>query len=398
MPQAYTISNQNGPAVSRGHNIRDPRSIKNQDHILPNGEHETWHDEKLKDAYTRIFKDAIDDYNQTARKDRRINNYYKDICENKKKNAVYEVIMTIGNRGMKIDPNIGKDILKEFVDDWKDRNPSLEMVGAYYHADEYDPETGIFGTPHVHIDYVPVAHNCERGPKVQTSLTAAFEEMGYKGSGPKNTAQMKWQRSERDAFEKICNKHGIKVSEKQRDERHHLDTEIYKKTKKLESMQEKTNMMEEYTSAMDDKIRNLDNEYDELSERLEEIRAIPISEEKVRANSTVKSTPEGPVVEVRMDDFIQMQVALFDLQEAKKRESKKDDEIARLNEEKERLNRTLTDTTDNFRQLGFYFQDYSKHVKKKAPKLNEEATAVAIKEQSERNKIRKPKIKDEEIR
>lgn len=45
-----------------------------------------------------------------------------------------------------------KKILKDYVQDWKRRNPNLEMIGAYYHNDEQGKQ------PHVHIDYVPVAH------------------------------------------------------------------------------------------------------------------------------------------------------------------------------------------------------------------------------------------------
>jgi hypothetical protein len=380
MPQAYSISNQNGPAVSRGHNIRDPRSIKNQEHIMEGGEFEIWHDEKPREAYKRLFQDSVNEYNTRVKKSSRIDNYYKEVSSDKKKNVAYEVIMTIGNRNFQVDKEVGKEILKEFVDDWQKRNPNLEMIGAYYHADEYDPETGIFGTPHVHIDYVPVAHNCTRGPKTQNSLRAAFEEMGYYSSGPKNTAQMKWQRSERAAFEKICNEHGISIAEKKRDERHHLDTDIYKKTKKLESLQERTGAMEEYSSAVSEKIRSMEDEIDELTERLETIRSIPLTEEQVRKEKPVKNTPDGNVVEVPVDEYMRLRVAFFDAMEEKKKREEKDDEYARLKEENEKLSGTLKETSDSFRQLGQIFKSYKNHVKEMDPKLNEEANRISMNE------------------
>ena len=38
--------------------------------------------------------------------------------------------------GLGIDEKTQREILKEFVDGWRERNPNLELIGAYYHADE----------------------------------------------------------------------------------------------------------------------------------------------------------------------------------------------------------------------------------------------------------------------
>lgn len=46
------------------------------------------------------------------------------------------------------------------------------MIGAYYHQDE--PQ----GTPHLHIDYICVAE-CNRGMKLQNSLTRALAAQGF---------------------------------------------------------------------------------------------------------------------------------------------------------------------------------------------------------------------------
>ena len=91
MPQAYSISNQNGPAVSRGHNIRDPRSIKNQEHIKEGGEFEIWHDEKPREAYKRLFQDSVNDYNTRVKKSSRIDNYYKEVSRYYKSKSRLEI-------------------------------------------------------------------------------------------------------------------------------------------------------------------------------------------------------------------------------------------------------------------------------------------------------------------
>ena len=235
---AYTISNHNGPVAARGHNIRNPKSIRNQLHILPNGEYAIWVDETPRHAYKRLFGPSVKRYNTKQKSkghpEREISNYYNSIAGNKQKNTVYETIITIGNRDNRVDDETGKAIMQDYVNEWQERNPNLAIIGAYYHADEFDPETGIFGTPHVHIDYIPIAYNRKRGLETQNSLSGALAQMGFSSSGYNNTSIMKWQRSERFVLKQICQRHGIDVVEKAKEKRHHLDTEAYKKLKESE--------------------------------------------------------------------------------------------------------------------------------------------------------------------
>lgn len=62
--------------------------------------------------------------------------------------------------------------MQEFVSTWQERNPNLELIGAYYHADEQ-------GEPHIHLDYIPVAHGYKRGLETQTGLVKALQEQGF---------------------------------------------------------------------------------------------------------------------------------------------------------------------------------------------------------------------------
>ena len=68
--------------------------------------------------------------------------------------------------------DLGKVIKQQFVQEWQERNPNLALIGAYYHADEQ-------GEPHVHLDYVPVAHGYTKGMDTQAGLVKAFGEMGF---------------------------------------------------------------------------------------------------------------------------------------------------------------------------------------------------------------------------
>ena len=217
-----TISTHNGSAVAREHNIRNPKVVSKEAHIKPNGKFEIWHDEKPRDAYNRLFGQALEEYNnKQKRSDRKIKDYYRHICNDKVKHPVYEMIVAIGNRDNTIDEEKGYFILRAFYDTWKKRNPNLELIGAYYHADED-------GVPHVHIDYIPVATGYVNGMTTQSALVKALGQQGFTKEG-KETAQIKWERRENAELEKWCNAFGIEEIDHPRIEgRKHIDTERYK--------------------------------------------------------------------------------------------------------------------------------------------------------------------------
>lgn len=229
-----TISTHNGSAAHRGHNVRDRWAVEGQGHIDPalSGNNLILHDEKPREAYHRIFGEALQRYNEKQdRPERRIRDYYSHIEKDAKKNAVYEMIVQVGDRNdTGVDAPAERDCLIQFYEGWKARNPNLECIGAYLHADEKD------GTVHMHIDYVPVAHGYKRGMETQTGLVKALGEMGFHKQG-RETAQIQWERRENEALEAICREHGIEVEHPDRQEKH-LDTKLYKVKKELEQAQE----------------------------------------------------------------------------------------------------------------------------------------------------------------
>lgn len=219
-----TIATHHGSKVAREHNLRNPKVASKEEHIVQDGEHETWLDESPRKAYRRIFGDAQKEYNdKQTREDRKIRSYYDKIACDGKKHPVYE--MVVGVYGEGISDELKKQIMKEYIAGWKERNPNMELIGVYWHNDEK-------GGAHLHIDYIPVARECTRGMRVQTGQKAALGEMGIKG-GPKRTAQVIWQSMENKTLENICNAHGITVEHPQRDgvAHAHLETSLYKVAK-----------------------------------------------------------------------------------------------------------------------------------------------------------------------
>ena len=108
---------------------------------------------------------------RNKRPDRKIRNYHAEVKKSARKHDVYEMVAQVGSKDNAPDEKLGYKILREYADGWEERNPNLEAIGIYYHADEP-------GAPHVHIDYVPVAHGYSRGPGMQASLTKALREQG----------------------------------------------------------------------------------------------------------------------------------------------------------------------------------------------------------------------------
>lgn len=227
----YTIAVHNGSTVSREHNRRNPTVINKEPHINPNGDYEIWQDVNPRTAYEQLFGDAVADYNsRQKRSDRKIKDYYDDICHDKNKHVAYECIVGVYS-DKDSDPlplSLNKKILEEYVRRWEERNPNLHLIGAYYHNDEQGKQ------PHIHLDYVPVAHGYKRGLHTQNGLVKALGEQGYTKSG-RETAQMQWQAAERDALEEICFIYaGISVDHPQAGKGTvHLHTQAYKAKQEL---------------------------------------------------------------------------------------------------------------------------------------------------------------------
>lgn len=201
----YTCSFHHGTECSSAHNRRERKEA----HIDPNGLHETWVDESLESAYARIFGEALEEYNaKQKRDDRKIKSYLSNVRQNTKLNAVYECITQIGNEKVHPSDDQAKAILKDYLESFKKRNASLELVGAYFHADE------IGGCPHMHMDYIPVAKGNKTGLKVRNNLNSALKALGYETEfkdGRMISAEMKFQEAERDDLIAICKKYGFEI-------------------------------------------------------------------------------------------------------------------------------------------------------------------------------------------
>ena len=236
MKKQITISVHNGTKVSRAHNMRNRKVTDKEPHIDRNGWYAVWRDEPLRDAYTRIFGKAQEEFNlKQTRNDRRIVDYLSNVQKSAKQHAVYETIITLGNVDEHPAPHESYEILQQVYGEWKKNYPNLAVVGAYFHADEK-------GAPHIHIDYVPIAHGYKKGMGVQNGLVKAFGEMGFVLKG-KDTAQIQWQRDLKSKVTELAKERGFKVVEPTVKRKKHVETALYKLEKQVPALREERNRL-----------------------------------------------------------------------------------------------------------------------------------------------------------
>ena len=278
----YSISFHQGRQVSRDHNRREENAIKHQEHIFKGGNFEVWRDEAIEAAFDRIFGDEIARYNsEQGRKKLKIDNYFQYVSKKKQVSPAYEIIVAVGNRRSKPEGETCKAVLKEYVDSFQERNPSLIVIGAYYHADEYDPKTGIFGTPHVHLDYIPVATGYKTGLRMRVSRHRAIENQVLQSGSKGGTSLFAWQQTEREELIKICRQHAITITTKKEGKREHLDTDLYKVMKEIERLEDEIAKLEEkkyqqelsiaVNAAEIDRQENIINKSSQVNKQLEEV-------------------------------------------------------------------------------------------------------------------------------
>ena len=237
-----TISTHFGHQVSTEHNRRNRKITDKESHIDPSGHYEIWLDIDPREAYERIFGEAVKEYNaRQTREDRKIRNYYNQIGKDARKHQVYECIA--GVYGAEVDFKTSRSILKEYVQEWQKVNPNMIICGAYLHADE-EGQAESKGRCHIHIDFIPCCRNCGRGMVIQNSLSKGLEQQGVHRQG-KRSVQEVWTRSENDRLERICRAHGITVEHPQRDQGvEHKETKLYKVEKSIEQKQSELKELE----------------------------------------------------------------------------------------------------------------------------------------------------------
>ena len=227
----------------------------------------------LREVYDEQFSEALKNYNdKQRRKDRKIDDYFEHISNSKKTMVQQELIIQLGTKDdfkNQDDREIARYILDNYFEEFEKRNPQLIIYNAVLHDDE--------ATPHLHINFVPVAHGYKRGLEKQVAFDRALLQQDPELN--KDRPFNEWRLNEIESLEALMKQHDIE--RKVVGTNNIADVNAYKHQKQLEEDIQKKEI--------------------ELKEKQEELKAYILdsqSDEKLH----VKAFKEMKSVEVETDE------------------------------------------------------------------------------------------------
>lgn len=226
----------------------------------------------METAYEKCFGQALRDYNASQkRKDRKKDNYLKEI-ENSgnKEKPFYENVVQIGKvtdtavvdeaGNLTEDAKAAIKVLEKYTQTFQERNPNLYLFNCVMHLDE--------ATPHLHMDYIPVAHGYKTGMETRNSLTKAFQQMGFaKAVSKKENETVAWQVRERAYLTELCKEQGIEI-EVLGVQRDNLSLPEYKAAmQEVVALKQQAQEMEAHNEELTTQAQKLAEQVDKLEER-----------------------------------------------------------------------------------------------------------------------------------
>ena len=234
--------------------------------------------ESIKEVYHKLFDEALEKYNaKQTRNDRKISDYYEKIRTGKQEKLFHEIIIQVGNcddmSATGENAELAKKILDEYFEGFRERNHTLHVFSAHLHMDE--------ATPHLHIDFIPLAKNSKRGLETRVSLKQALKTLGFEGEGRENTEGNQWANAEKKYLAEVMERYGITRSEDKEEKREHLSVLDYKKQERIreveelieqaETLEESNTEVQRETAEIQKSLEKMKSELSELTEDKNEI-------------------------------------------------------------------------------------------------------------------------------
>lgn len=200
-----------GTATSIKHNNRDFKEkdweTKYHNHINREREKDNKYLQStpIREKYDELFGEEVERYNATQkRKDRKIDDYFDKVKNDKTLNTQYEFIVQVGTKDdfdLYSNYKIANEILEEYTENFEDRNPHLKIYNAVIHNDE--------ASPHLHLNVIPVAEGYKQGMRKRPAFNKAIEEQGFERTGDSRQVFRDWRNSELSEIETLMNKREI---------------------------------------------------------------------------------------------------------------------------------------------------------------------------------------------
>ena len=250
----------------------------------------TYCNDDLKQVYHEIFDEALAAYNAKKKKTRdKIPDYYEHIRQSKQEKLFHEAIFQIGNL---TDCGCGSPggeraaaALKEFAESFQERNSHLRVFNMVLHTDE--------ATPHLHVDYIPVATEQSRGLSTRVSMKQALKQQGFEGQGRKQTEWNAWMDREKAALKEIAQAHEFEIISLGGG-RPHMDLPEYRAAaQRLEAVQEQVTAAEHDIAELEKQKKALQG----TVRRLQAAEKVRVDLEAIRPEKTLTGAVKGVTVE-----------------------------------------------------------------------------------------------------
>ena len=273
----------------------------------------TYCNDDLKQVYHEIFDEALAAYNAKKKKTRdKITDYYEHIRQGKQEKLFHEAIFQIGNLE---DCGCGSPggeraaaALKEFAESFQERNPHLRVFNMVLHMDE--------ATPHLHVDFIPVATEQSRGLSTRVSMKQALKQQGFVSLGRKQTEWNAWMEREKAALTEIAQAHEFEIISLGGG-RPHMDLPEYRAAaQRLEAVQEHVTAAEHDMAELEKQRKALQG----TVRRLQAAEKVRVDLEAIQPERTLTGAVRGVTVE-QVEDLkaaaIRGTVAEHDVRELK---------------------------------------------------------------------------------
>ncbi|WP_347282662.1 plasmid recombination protein [uncultured Alistipes sp.] len=250
----------------------------------------TFCQEDLKQVYHQVFDEALAAYNAKKKKTRdKIPDYYEHIRQGKQEKLFHEVIFQIGNKDDcgcgTLDGDRAAAVLKEFAESFQERNPHLRVFNAVLHMDE--------ATPHIHIDFVPVATEQTRGLQTRVSMKQALKQQGFTSLGRNMTEWRAWMEREKQTLAELAQAHEFEIVSLGGG-RKHMDLPEYRAAaQRLEAVQEQV-------IAADQELADLEKQKKALGGTVRALKAaekVQVRLDTIQPEKTLTGAVKGVTVE-----------------------------------------------------------------------------------------------------
>ena len=291
-----------------------------------------YRNEDIRAVYHELFDNALARYNEKqTRKDRVIDDYYEKIRTGKQEKLFEELIIQIGNKddmnASSENGQLARQMLDEYMQSFQQRNPTLRVFSAHLHMDE--------ATPHLHVDFVPVATGQSRGLSTRVSMKQALKQQGFESLGRKQTEWKAWMEREKVSLGEIAQVHDFEIISLGGG-RPHMDLPEYRAAaQRLEAVQEQV-------AAAEQDIATLEKQKKALQGNVKLLKAV----EKVKPDLEAiqpEKTLTGAVKGVTVEQVKELKAAAI-------RGAAAEQKVQELKEENQRLQQKIPSTKEKLKE------------------------------------------------